>query len=197
MRALETLIILFLLMSVAGAVTPVDISYAPYETATGRYITPVENLGGPWFHDNHGPTFGDDKDATIKYNSATSMLTLEGSDVEIARNLTLGRIIKNSAILTTNTTLAAATAKPFYWLSPASGKGLNITLPTAASMNNYTVEFCLKASNTGSCTTLIDAYGAEKINNAATKAATAKYADIEVKSDGSEWHIVKSAGTWS
>lgn len=180
---MKKLLILALLLSLLIAPSLAVIN-DPYKMLTGKQIIP----GAPWVKDDARLYFGADKDASIVWSSTYSKIQINGA---------MGNLTKQSSILTANTTLSATSFKPFYWLSAPSNKGLNITLPTAASMDNQTIEFVVRTANTGSCTTLLNGYGAETINNAATKAATAKYATIELKSSGTEWYIVKSVGTWS
>ncbi len=174
-----------LLVTIMGSLMASAALPDPYKMLQGQQPIPQ---GGPWTKDNALTYFGTDKDASIAWSSTYSRLQISG---------TLGPVTQDSAILTTNTTLSATSCKSFYWLSATTSKGLNISLPLAATMNNRTIEFAVRTANTGSCTTLLNGYGAETINNAATKAATAKYATIELKSSGTEWYITKSVGTWS
>lgn len=111
---------------------------------------------------------------------------------------TIGVVNQSSSILTANVTLVSGTVKPFYWLQPASANvGMSIVLPPVAEMNNATVEFSVKTAVTNDCHIILDPSGSEKINNAATKYATAKYATIKLKCDGSEWYILSSSLTWT
>ena len=79
------LLVLLLLFGVAGAQIE---TYSPYESDTGKYIMPEENLGGPWYHTDHGITLGDDQNATITYNGTYDNVTVAGADMTILNNLT-------------------------------------------------------------------------------------------------------------
>jgi len=79
------LLVLLLLFGVAGAQIE---TYSPYESDTGKYIMPEENLGGPWYHTDHGITLGDDQNATITYNETYDNVTVAGADMTILNGLT-------------------------------------------------------------------------------------------------------------
>jgi len=79
------LLVLLLLFGVAGAQIE---TYSPYESDTGKYIMPEENLGGPWYHTDHGITLGDDQNATITYNETYDNVTVAGADMTILNDLT-------------------------------------------------------------------------------------------------------------
>jgi hypothetical protein len=63
-------------------------TYSPYESDTGKYVMPAENLGGPWYHTGHGITLGDDQNATITYSGTYDNVTVAGADMTVLNNLT-------------------------------------------------------------------------------------------------------------
>jgi hypothetical protein len=63
-------------------------TYSPYESDTGKYVMPAENLGGPWYHTDHGITLGDDQNATITYNETYDNVTVAGADMTILNGMT-------------------------------------------------------------------------------------------------------------
>ena len=78
---------LALLLIFSGIAAAIE-TYEPYSTATGRYVTPAEWLGGPWYHSNTGGIhFGDGKQAYIKYFTNTSRVTVGGKDLGVLNNL--------------------------------------------------------------------------------------------------------------
>ena len=81
---------LALLLIFSGIAAAIE-TYEPYSTATGRYVTPAEWLGGPWYHSNTGGIhFGDGKQAYIKYFTNTSRVTVGGKDFGVLGNLYVG-----------------------------------------------------------------------------------------------------------
>jgi hypothetical protein len=75
-------------------------TYSPYESDTGKYIMPSENLGGPWYHTGHGITLGDDQNATITYDGTYDNVTVAGADLTILKGLNVkGNIGVNGTLI--------------------------------------------------------------------------------------------------
>ena len=78
----------FVLLIFFGVAAAQIETYSPYESDTGKYIMPAENLGGPWYHTGHGITLVDDQNATITYNETYDNVTVAGVDMTVLNGLT-------------------------------------------------------------------------------------------------------------
>jgi len=175
-------------------------SSGTFKTSTG-----VNTIGGATvFAANKGVTVASGTSAfdfsggSGLFKTSTGAVTLGPGKVSLSGVLVTGVVNQSSTNMVTNTTLLSATVKPTYYLTPSGAHvGLQPTLPPAAEMTDATIEFINRLTVTNSCHVTIYPAGSEKINNAASIYCTAKYATIKLKSDGTEWYIVSSVGTWT
>lgn len=105
MKLISTGVLALLLILFLGIASAEIETYSPFESDTGRYVMPAENLGGPWYHSGYGLTLGDDKNATITYNGTYDNVTVAGADLTILKSLNVkeslgvnGTIISNGKV---------------------------------------------------------------------------------------------------
>ena len=100
MKQISTGVFVLLLISFLGLASAQIETYSPFESDTGKYIMPAENLGGPWYHTDHGITLGDDKNATITYNENYDNVTVAGADLTVLKSLNVkGNIGVNGTVI--------------------------------------------------------------------------------------------------
>jgi len=181
-----------LLLILSMAASAFDTFY-PFEVATGEYKTPAENLGAPWFQDNHGPAFGSDKNYYIKYNSTADWLAFLGGTFYFGGKVKLA----SNATTSVSTTLTASGTKNVYGIN-ASGGDVSLHLPAASSAIGIPYFIGLSA-DPGSHHAIVNASPSKLggSGGAATLRTTDAFAGLMLVSDGTNYLIVGSNGTWS
>lgn len=98
--------------------------------------------------------------------------------------------------VTSNTSISDSSIYSTFLINGGLTKGINMTLPSAASAIGMTLTF-VAITDPGSNTLIIGGDGAETINGAASQTSSAQWDAITVYSNGSAWYVVSKIGSWS
>ena len=109
MNTISTGVLALLLILFLGVASAQIETYSPFESDTGRYIMPAENLGGPWYHSGYGITLGDSKNATIKYNKTYNNVTVAGTDLTVLKGLNVKGSLSVTGATISNGKISGAT----------------------------------------------------------------------------------------
>lgn len=168
----------------AGSITGISID------ATSREIDIINN----WIEGNFvGVTIAS---GAVRVNIIGSSITTNTTDLSDSGtstclfNTSLTGVTRHycgsfGANVVSKTTTYTATVNDYTILCDATSAGFTVTLPTAASATKKVLNLKKIDASGNACT--FDGSGAETIDDAATKATTTQYVNIQIQSDGSEW----------
>ena len=144
--------------------------------------------GAPWFSDDAAMYFGDDKDASIGFVSASGTLDVSGA----MKMPTMA--VGVNASTTINTLLTSSSTKTVYDMD-ASGGNVTLTLPDAATVPGR-MYFISVSGNPGSYYARITATGGDDINANNYLVSTDQWSTAVIVASNGAYRALTS-GTWA
>lgn len=144
--------------------------------------------GAPWFSDDAAMYFGDDKDASIGFVSASGTLNVSGA----MKMPTMA--VGVNASTTINTLLTSSSTKTVYDMD-ASGGNVTLTLPDAATVPGR-MYFISVSGNPGANYARITATGGDDINANNYLVSTDQWSTAVIVASNGAYRALTS-GTWA
>ena len=144
--------------------------------------------GAPWFSDDAAMYFGDDKDASIGFVSASGTLDVSGA----MKMPTMA--VGVNASTTINTLLTSSSTKTVYDMD-ASGGNVTLTLPDAATVPGR-MYFISVSGNPGNYYARITATGGDDINANNYLVSTDQWSTAVIVASNGAYRALTS-GTWA
>ena len=144
--------------------------------------------GAPWFSDDAAMYFGDDKDASIGFVSASGTLDVSGA----MKMPTMA--VGVNASTTINTLLTSSSTKTVYDMD-ASGGNVTLTLPDAATVPGR-MYFISVSGNPGANYARITATGGDDINANNYLVSTDQWSTAVIVASNGAYRALTS-GTWA
>ena len=146
------------------------------------------DTGAPWFGDDAKMYFGDDKDASIGFVSASGTLDVSGA----MKMPTMA--VGVNASTTNNTVLTSSSTKTVYDMD-ASAKNVTLTLPDAATVPGR-MYFISVSGNPGNYYARITATGGDDINANNYLVSTDQWSTAVIVASNGAYRALTS-GTWA
>lgn len=144
--------------------------------------------GAPWFSDDAAMYFGDDKDASIGFVSASGTLDVSGA----MKMPTMA--VGVNASTTISTVLTSASTKTVYDMD-ASGGNVTLTLPDAATVPGR-MYFISVSGNPGANYARVTATGGDDINANNYLVSTDQWSTAVIVASNGAYRALTS-GTWA
>ena len=144
--------------------------------------------GAPWFSDDAAMYFGDDKDASIGFVSASGTLDVSGA----MKMPTMA--VGVNASTTINTLLTSSSTKTVYDMD-ASGGNVTLTLPDAATVPGR-MYFISVSGNPGANYARVTATGGDDINANNYLVSTDQWSTAVIVASNGAYRALTS-GTWA
>mgnify|MGYP001769290308 CR=1 FL=1 len=144
--------------------------------------------GAPWFSDDAAMYFGDDKDASIGFVSASGTLDVSGA----MKMPTMA--VGVNASTTISTVLTSASTKTVYDMN-AAGANVTLTLPDAATVPGR-MYFISVSGNPGANYARITATGGDDINANNYLVSTDQWSTAVIVASNGAYRALTS-GTWA
>ena len=144
--------------------------------------------GAPWFSDDAAMYFGDDKDASIGFVSASGTLDVSGA----MKMPTMA--VGVNASTTINTLLTSSSTKTVYDMD-ASGGNVTLTLPDAATVPGR-MYFISVSGNPGANYARVTATGGDDINANNYLVSTDQWSTVVIVASNGAYRALTS-GTWA
>lgn len=145
------------------------------------------DTGAPWFSDDAAMYFGDDKDASIGYVSASG--TLDVSGAMKMSTMTVGV----NASTTIDTVLTSSSTKTVYDIN-ATAANVTLTLPDAATVPGR-MYFISVSGNPGTHYARINATGGDDINANNYLVSTDQWSNAVIVASNGAYRALTN-GTW-
>ena len=144
--------------------------------------------GAPWFSDDAAMYFGDDKDASIGFVSASGTLDVSGAMKMPTMSVGV------NASTTISTVLTSSSTKTVYDMD-ASGGNVTLTLPDAATVPGR-MYFISVSGNPGANYVRITATGGDDINANNYLVSTEQWSTAVIVASNGAYRALTS-GTWA